>query len=120
MPFADIGSPDTKIGGFSGALVGDEAYAVAVLLHQLAVAGEHLAARFQRAAEIAVVPGPGAADSAAEGAPGDAARWTDGQTDSQTGQAFALHEIDEDPPVGHAGVVVGRGGRGKGDEKDKQ
>jgi hypothetical protein len=49
---ADDPSADAQVGGFARALVGDEAYAVAVLLHQLAVAREYAVSRFQRAAEI--------------------------------------------------------------------
>jgi hypothetical protein len=44
-----------------------------LFLYQLAVAREHAVSRFQCAAEIAVVPDPGAADWAAEGAAADAA-----------------------------------------------
>lgn len=106
-----------QVGSGTRALVGGKSYAVAVLLHHLAVAWEHLATRFQGAAEIAVVPGPGAADSAAEGAPSDRARWADGQTDAKTGQAFACHEVDEGPPVSHAVVVVGYRRRGNAGEK---
>jgi hypothetical protein len=113
MLLADDTSADAQVGGFAGALVGDEAYAVAVLLHQLAVAREYAVSSLQCAAEIAVVPGPGAADSAAEGAPTDAARWADRQADAQTGQAFAAHEIDEGPPVGHAAKVAGYRRRSK-------
>ncbi len=82
-------SANTQVGSFPGAFVGDEAQELAVLLHQLAVAREHLVTGFQRAAEIALIPGQSAADIAAEGASADAARWADGQTYAQTAQAFA-------------------------------
>jgi hypothetical protein len=52
MLLADDTSADAQVGGFAGALVGDEAYAIAVLLHHLAVAREYAVSRFQRAAEI--------------------------------------------------------------------
>ncbi len=54
MLLADDPSANAQVGGFAGAFVGDEVYAVAVLLHQLAVAREHAVYRFQRAAEISV------------------------------------------------------------------
>jgi hypothetical protein len=120
MLLARRSSADAQVGGFAGALVGDEAYAVAVLLHHLAVAREQLFTSFQCAAEIAVAPGPGAADSAAEGAATDAARRADSQTDAQTGQAFAAHEIDEGPPVGHAAKVARYRRRSKEGEKENR
>jgi hypothetical protein len=103
---ADDTSANPQVRCVASAFVGDEADAVTVLLHQLAVAREYLATRFQCAAEIAVVPGPGAADCAAEGAAADGARWADGQADAQTGEAFAAHEIDESPSVCDAAVVA--------------
>jgi hypothetical protein len=89
-------SADAQVGRFSGAFVGDEAQAVTLSLHHLAIAREYPVTGPQRAAEIAVRPGPGTAHIAAKGPSTNAARGADGQTDAQTGEAFATHEIDED------------------------
>jgi hypothetical protein len=113
----DDPSANAQVRSFARAFVGDEAYAVAVLLYQLAVAREHPVSRFQRAAEIAVAPGPGATDSTAEGAATDVAGWADGQADAKTGQAFAADEIDEGRPVGHAAKVARYRRRGNARKK---
>lgn len=104
----------------AGALVGDKPDAVALLLHHLAVARKHAVTGLHGAAEIAIVPGPGTADVATKCAPTDAARRADCQTDTQTGQAFALHKIDEGSAIGNTGKVFCHRGRSKYGEKDKK
>ncbi len=110
-------SANAQVGRCAGALVGDEAQAVAVLLHQLAVAREYLVTRLHCAAEIAAAPAPCAGDIATEGTPTDGARRADGQTNAQTGQIFATHKTDEGRAVSHTDIILGQCGRGEGGEQ---
>jgi hypothetical protein len=69
----DESSPNPQISRIARPFISDETHPVAVLLHQLAVAGEDLFTRLQRAAEIAARPRPRASHCSAEGAAADVA-----------------------------------------------